>query len=197
MSRTRIVIFAKEPVAGRVKTRLIPALGAAGAAKLALEMLERTLAEARATGLAVELCGDPDPADWHAPLPPVRFTAQGAGDLGERLSRAAERVLGEGDRILLIGADCPGLDRARLGAAAEALNGHDAVIHPTCDGGYALLGLRRFDAALFTGIAWSTEHVAEQTITRIGALGWPLGVLETLRDIDEPADLFPSPLGEG
>jgi uncharacterized protein len=194
---SRIVIFAKEPVPGRVKTRLIPALGAEGAADLARDMLADTLEEARASGLAVELCGDPDPAAWHEPLPAVGFAAQGTGDLGERLARAAARVLGEGDRILLIGTDCPGLDRGRLRAAARALDGHDAVIHPTLDGGYALLGLRRSDELLFAGISWSTAKVAEQTIARVRALGWRLRVLEKLRDIDEPADLVPSPLGEG
>jgi rSAM/selenodomain-associated transferase 1 len=197
VSRTRIVIFAKEPVAGRVKTRLIPALGAEGAARLAREMLARTLAEAAATGMAVELCGDPDPARWRAPLPPVRLTAQGEGDLGERLARAAGRVIGEGDRILLVGTDCPQLGRTRLRAAEEALEAHDAVIHPALDGGYALLGLRRFDAALFAGIAWSTDKVASQTVARIEALGWSLLIGDRLRDVDEPADLFPSPLGEG
>jgi uncharacterized protein len=194
---TRIVIFAKEPIAGRVKTRLIPALGAEGAARLAAEMLARTLEEAAATRLAVELCGEPDPAGWREPPSAVRLTAQGTGDLGERLARAAERVLGKGDRILLIGTDCPGLDRARLSAAATALDRHDAVIHPTYDGGYALLGLRRFDPSVFEGIAWSSDKVASQTVARIETLGWSLLIGEKLRDVDEPADLFPSPLGEG
>jgi hypothetical protein len=184
---TRIIVFAKQPVAGRVKTRLIPVLGAAGAARLAGEMLARTLAEAEATGLAVELCGEPDAALWHEG--PARCTAQGDGDLGERLARAACRVLGEGEPVLLIGADCPELDRHRLAAAADALAVHDAVIHPAGDGGYVLLGLRFFDPTLFAGIAWSTASVFEETLRRIDALGWSVDVRETLRDVDEPADL--------
>lgn len=195
MSRTRIVVFAKEPAAGRVKTRLIPALGAEGAARLAREMLANTLAEAQASGLAVELCGDPDPAGWHEPLPPVRLTAQGVGGLGARVARAAERVVGEGERVLLIGADCPELDRARLRTAATALDAHDAVIHPAFDGGYVLLGLKRIDSSLFEDISWSTETVARETIARIEALGWSLLVGEVLRDVDEPGDL--SPAGRG
>ncbi|HEY0130196.1 MAG TPA: TIGR04282 family arsenosugar biosynthesis glycosyltransferase, partial [Allosphingosinicella sp.] len=138
---TRIVIFAKAPVAGRVKTRLIPALGAEGAAVLARAMLERTVEEALATGLGVELCGEPDAAQWHEERPGLSLAGQGEGDLGARLARAAARVLAE-DSILLIGADCPELDRDRLRAAADALEDHDAVIHPAHDGGYALLGLR-------------------------------------------------------
>jgi len=185
---TRILIFAKAPVPGRVKTRLIPALGAEGAAALAREMLEATVEEALATGLAVELCGEPEPAGWYAARPGLALTDQGDGDLGERLARAAGRVLGE-DRILLIGADCPELDRGRLRAAAEALEDHDAVIHPAHDGGYALLGLRRFDPSVFEGIDWSTPVVAGQTIAKIGALRWSLRIGETLRDVDEPEDL--------
>lgn len=184
---SRIVIFAKEPLPGRVKTRLIPALGAGGAAGLAADMLARTIAEALATGLLTELCGEPDAALWHEG--PIRRTAQGEGDLGTRLARAASRVIGEGEPVMLIGADCPGLDRRRLAAAVEALETHDIVLHPAADGGYVLLGLRRFDASLFTGIAWSTASVCADTLRRIQALGWSVDIRETLRDVDEPADL--------
>lgn len=179
---TRIVIFAKEPVAGKVKTRLIPALGPEGAARLAAEMLERTVAEARATGLEVELRGDPDPAEWY--VGDIALAAQGEGDLGARLARAAANP-----PLLLIGTDCPDLDRHRLRAAADSLAAHDAVIHPAADGGYVLLGLRRFDPSIFAGIAWSTASVAAETIGRIDALGWSLDLRETLADVDEPADL--------
>ena len=191
MRPARIVVFAKAPVAGRAKTRLIPALGAEGAARLAREMLAATVAEALASGLAVELCGDPDPANWGDLLPsgPLRLTVQGHGDLGERLARAARRVLGEGENIVLIGADCPALDRGRLSAAAEALEASDAVIHPASDGGYVLLALRRYDRYLFEGIAWSTAAVSEAAIARIRKLGWALEVRETLADVDEPSDL--------
>ncbi|HEX8525752.1 TIGR04282 family arsenosugar biosynthesis glycosyltransferase [Allosphingosinicella sp.] len=184
---TRIVIFAKQPAAGRSKTRLIPALGPEGAARLAGRMLERTIEEARATGLPVELCGEPDGALWSDAQ--VARTAQGGGDLGDRLARAAARLLGLGDSLLLIGADCPALDRKRLLTAAAALVRFDCVLHPAEDGGYVLLGLRRFDGSLFQGIAWSTGSVAAETIARIEALGWSLYLGETLRDVDEPADL--------
>jgi hypothetical protein len=179
----RVVIFAKAPEAGRVKTRLIPALGAEGAAALAKEMLERTVAEALASGLEVELCGDPDPTGWYGG-PAVLLSGQGPGDLGARLARAAAP-----GNVLLIGTDCPGLDAERLRSAAEGLQDHDAVMHPAADGGYVLLALRRFHASLFDGIAWSTAIVAEETRTRIAALGWSLDVRETLCDIDEPKDL--------
>jgi glycosyltransferase A (GT-A) superfamily protein (DUF2064 family) len=120
----RILIFAKAPVAGKVKTRLIPALGAEGAAALAAEMLHRTAGEAAAAALGpVELCADPDPGhpDWKSQIPPgLDLSAQGDGDLGQRLARAARRTIEGGERILLIGTDCPGLDRVRLAEAASS-----------------------------------------------------------------------------
>jgi len=171
-----------------VKTRLIPALGAEGAARLAREMLERTVDEALATGLEAELCGDPDAASWFEPRRGLALTAQGEGDLGARLDRAARRGLERGP-VLLIGADCPALDRPRLTSAAAALETHDAVLHPAEDGGYVLLGLRRFDRGLFEDMAWSTDSVARETVRRIQALRRSLLVGVTLRDIDEPSDL--------
>lgn len=190
---TRIVIFAKAPVPGSVKTRLIPLLGEAGAAELARQMLADTVAQALAAGLAIpELCATPQPDDaaWMGHLPAgVRLTDQGAGDLGQRLNAAATRVIGAGERILLIGTDCPELDAPRLAEAAAQLDRHDAVIHPARDGGYVLLGLARTDPSLFDDVAWSTGTVAATTIARIGALGWSLFVGDTLRDVDEPADL--------
>ena len=190
---TRILIFAKAPVPGRVKTRLIPALGAEGAARLAARMLEGTVAEALAAGVGeVELCADPEPDDsaWDGHRPAdVMLSPQGDGDLGARLLRAARRATTQGERVLLIGTDCPELDRTRLAEAAAALDDHDAVVHPALDGGYVLLGLGRFDERLFADIAWSTDTVAVATIGRIESLGWSLEVGDTLRDIDEAGDL--------
>lgn len=193
MTGTRVVIFAKAPVPGRVKTRLIPALGAHGAGRLAGEMLTHTVAEAVASGVDhVEICVDPHPAhpDWDRYIPHhLPLSGQGEGDLGERLARTARRVIDGGEKVMLIGTDCPALDRRRIAAAARALETHDAVIYPAHDGGYVLLGLGRFDATIFEGIAWSTATVAADTIARIGTLGWSLHIGETLRDVDVPADL--------
>lgn len=155
-------------------------------------MLGDTLLQVRTSGLEYELCVDPPAAapEWRPFLPVgARCTDQGSGDLGERLARANRRVIEEGEAVLLIGTDCPMLDAARLRGAAEQLKSHDAVMLPAEDGGYVLLGLARYDASLFVDIAWSTETVAEATVQRIAALGWSLLVGETLRDVDEPADL--------
>lgn len=227
MSATRIVVLAKAPQPGRVKTRLIPALGAEGAAALAACMLARTLAVAaeaaeaveatappeavasmgcgEATGAftarpgGVELCASPAPGDpaWRAVAVPagLRWSAQGEGDLGARMAGAARRVLAGGERVLLIGTDCPALDAACLRAAADALDEVEAVIVPSFDGGYVLLGLRRFDPSLFEGIAWSTSTVAATTRARLAALAWPYRELPALHDIDVPADLVHLPSG--
>lgn len=190
---TRIVIFAKAPVAGKVKTRLIPVLGEAGAARLAQRMLSDTVEHARAAGhLLPELCAAPHPEDaqWVEHLPTgTLLSEQGTGDLGQRLEAAARRVTDRGERVLLIGTDCPALDGRHLAAAAAALDHHDAVIHPASDGGYVLLGLRQSDPSIFADIAWSTATVAATTMARIEALRWSLFVGDTMQDIDEPSDL--------
>lgn len=191
---TRVIVFAKAPLPGFAKTRLIPALGAEGAARLARKMLDATLAVALAARIGpVELCAVPPIADpaWRGIALPagVEFTAQGDGDLGRRLARAAARSPGGGERALLVGTDCPRMSPAVLREAAGRLREVDAVIHPSADGGYVLLGLARFSPRLFDAIAWSTPTVAATTIARIQALGWSLAVGETLHDIDEPADL--------
>lgn len=192
--KTRIVVLAKAPVAGQVKTRLVPALGAEGAARLAHEMLTRTLAAAITARCGpVELCMEPPPADpaWAGITLPagIALSAQGPGDLGARLARAARRVVARGERAVLIGTDCVEMSAPLLRAAVTALNGTEALMHPTADGGYALLGLTRFDPLLFEGIAWSSPRVAEQTRARIAALGWTLHESETLHDVDCADDL--------
>lgn len=155
-------------------------------------MLERTCTEARAVaGVQVELCASPGPSSpgWDGNLPAgIAATDQGPGELGERLARAAARVICAGEAPILIGTDCPALDRSRLGAACRALADHDAFIHPTEDGGYALLALRRFSPLLFSEIAWSGPSVAAETISRLRQLGWHYCVGDVLRDVDEPAD---------
>lgn len=194
MKALRIVIVAKAPLPGLAKTRLIPALGASGAAELARRMLLRTVDQALAAALGpVELCVTPGPFDaaWDAPSVPgaVRWSGQGEGDLGQRLARVAQRVLEAGESVLLIGTDCPALDKARLRQAARALQRADATLRPTFDGGYALLGLNRYDPSPFSGIAWSTETVARDTLARLAQLGWRTRCHGMLHDIDEPGDL--------
>jgi len=201
MKPLRIVIFAKVPKPGFAKRRLIPALGRQGAAALAQRFLVQTLSVAfaaqRGSAGSVELCMTPAPSD---PLWPIFAIPQGAhgsdqgeGDLGERLARAAQRVIEQGEAVLLIGTDCPELGVAELQQAAHVLqrvdDPVDATLFPTADGGYALLGLNRFHASLFEGIAWGTETVASETRRRFADLGWSVHPFPPLHDIDEPDDL--------
>ncbi len=190
----RIVIFAKAPLPGFAKTRLIPALGAQGAADLARRFLMHTLDAALAAQVgAVELCVSPAPANpvWQTLTVPttVQWTDQGKGDLGERMARAARRTLDAGESVLLIGTDCPELDATQLQRAADALQRNDATLLPTHDGGYVLLGLNRFHPSLFSGIAWSSDSVAAETLDRLSALDWRVATHPTVHDIDEPGDL--------
>ncbi len=194
MTTTRIVIFAKAPVAGLAKTRLIPALGAEQSARLARRMLLHALREAQAAAVGpVELCVTPRPSDpdWQGllPLEGITWTAQPEGDLGARMSQAAARATASGDYLLLIGTDCPQLDANALRSAAAHLERSDAVLVPTYDGGYALLGMRQFHPRPFEPMRWSTAEVAARTIERIRGLGWSLAIGDMLHDIDEPADL--------
>lgn len=194
MKAIRLIVFAKAPLAGFAKTRLIPVLGAEGAASLAKKLLIHTLRQAHNADMGpVELCVTPGAADpaWAAMAIPhgVEWSDQGAGDLGERLARAASRTLDQGEAVMLMGTDCPELDASRLRWAAAALNQYDATMVPTADGGYALLGLNRFHPLLFQAMEWSTDAVAFNTLCRLGQLGWSVGRHALLHDIDEPADL--------
>jgi uncharacterized protein len=194
MMPVRIVIMAKAPVAGFAKTRLIPALGDDGAAQLAKRMLQHTLATALASKLGtVELCAAPDRSDpaWEIPYLPadIAWSAQGEGNLGARMARAVQRSIEAKESVILIGTDCPGITTDVLQDAANALQSYDASLVPTFDGGYALLGLKRFDACLFENMAWSTNTVASETLARMVQIGWQAKVLATLHDIDEPADI--------
>ena len=202
MMPVRIVIMAKAPVAGFAKTRLIPALGSQGAADLADKMLRHTLETALTAKLGiVEICATPDPTDpaWqNLDLPNnIIWSAQGDGDLGERMARAIARTTRGGEAVLLIGTDCPAIDVFTLHEAAQALHDYDASLLPTYDGGYALLALKCFDNRLFENMPWSTSAVALQTLQRMVQIDCEVKLLQTLHDIDEPLDLAQLPVDWG
>lgn len=196
---TTLVIFSKAPQPGAAKTRLIPALGAEGAARLARRMLAHTLQQALAAGAGpIELCMSPAPGNkaWHGVALPagVACTAQGEGDLGQRMGRAVARVTGQQQSVLLFGTDCPSLTAAHVIEADRQLARHDAVLVPVADGGYILIGLKTPCPELFTDMPWSTPAVAAETLRRMAALGLRVWQGPVLHDIDEPADLARLPL---
>jgi len=187
-----IAILAKAPVPGHAKTRLIPALGAHGAAALQDRLIADTLMRARAAGLGpIDLWANPDashPAFAEAALadPALTLLAQVAGDLGAKMLAAARRAR----PILIIGTDCPALSPGILRSCAEALHGEvDVVIVPAHDGGYVLIGMNAPQPALFSDIDWGTAQVMAQTRARLDALRVRVREFPPLWDIDEPDDL--------
>ena len=185
-------MLARAPVAGRVKTRLIPALGAQGACDLQQLLLERAL-QLPAYGFSERFL-------WLDDLPDAglqqlalnlgwTLVEQPAGDLGERMRRIATLGLAESDAVILIGNDCPALDGNYLQAACGALQEQPVVIGPAEDGGYVLLGLRCMTASLFSDMPWGTERVFDLTLQRLQQLDWCPALLTTLWDVDRPEDL--------
>lgn len=189
----RVIVFAKAPRVGAVKTRLIPLLGAHGAAALHARLLEHTLAMAESAHLgALELHGAPADDEFLRACA-ARFGAslieQAPGDLGTRMHLALEGALRTSRAVVLVGSDCPAMTARHLRAAASALaDGHDAVFAPTEDGGYALVGLARADPHLFERITWASQGVMDETRRRVRELGWSAVELETLWDVDRPED---------
>jgi rSAM/selenodomain-associated transferase 1 len=192
--RTRVLVFARAPVPGQVKTRLTPALGPDGAARLHRRLTEALLTRLAAlAAMPVELWATPDPAHPFfvsaAQRWPVTVHQQQGDDLGERLATAASAALTRADAVVLIGTDCPELSNDYLCLAAQQLQSHDAVIGPAHDGGYVLLGLKRAAPSLFSRMPWGSAQVAALTIQRMQRLGWTWLELPTLHDIDRPEDL--------
>lgn len=189
-----MLVFARAPQPGTVKTRLIPVLGAQGAAALHARLVEHTLATVCAAHAgALELHCAPNATDPFFQLCGSKYgvalATQGSGDLGARMHCAFAGALATATRGILIGTDCPALTAQHLRQAQLALaDGNDAVFVPAEDGGYALIGLARNDARLFEGIPWGGAQVMAQTRERLRSLHWRWHELDTLWDIDRPAD---------
>jgi uncharacterized protein len=190
--RLGIAVFARAPVAGEAKTRLIPHLGAEGAAALHAALVRKALTSAVEAKLGeVTLWCAPDAshpffASCRAEFR-IGLAAQPPGDIGQRMLAAFEAWRGP---LLLIGSDCPMLapDHLRL-CAAELRSGLDAVFLPAEDGGYALIGLHRPLPRLFAGIEWGTERVMEETRARLRAAALTWSEPATLWDVDRPEDV--------
>jgi hypothetical protein len=190
------MIFARYPTPGKAKTRLIPTLGAEGAARLYQQLAEYTVAQARALQHQREVTI----ALWYTGAKEATMRAwlgeglvyfpQPEGDLGDRLIMAFHTALNEGHRsAIAIGTDCPELDAATLAQGFEALQQHPLVLGPASDGGYYLIGLQQPAPNLFKGIAWSTSTVLSQTVALAAQAGLAPTYLPTLTDIDIPEDL--------
>lgn len=174
-----IIVFAKAPLPGQAKTRLIPKLGALGAARLHAKLTRQAMRVARMADRSVEL----HLTRRHSLF--KRAKLQRGRDLGERMRRAFAQAKGP---AILIGADCPELTAADLRRAARALQaGYDAVLAPAEDGGYALIALRRVLPTLFEEIEWGGARVYADTVKKLSGYRWR--ALRRVWDVDRPEDI--------
>jgi rSAM/selenodomain-associated transferase 1 len=190
LHRARICVFAKPPVPGRVNTRLSPALGEEGAARLARAFLEDTLELAASVTWARTIVATSGRLPPSVEIPPgVDEWPQGDGDLGRRVERVLRRALEDAPAAIALGVDSPGLPRRLLEAARDALASADAVIGPADDGGFYTIALTRAEEGLLDGITWSADTTCRQTIDRLRARGYALALLPRWYDVDVPGDL--------
>jgi rSAM/selenodomain-associated transferase 1 len=190
----QVAILAKAPVPGLAKTRLIPALGARGAARAQREMTRQALRTALAAGVGpVTLWCTPDARHRFfralQRTTGVHCLVQASGDLGARMHTAFRLHCAQGP-LLLVGTDCPAMQPSHLRRAAVALlEGADAVLQPAEDGGYVLIGLHQPQPGLFQDMPWSTDRVLAETRSRARQAGLVVHELDTLWDVDRPEDL--------
>lgn len=191
-----LLIFAREPVPGAVKTRLAQAIGAERAARVYTDLLSTTLGHAHSAWRAgivsrLELwCtseGDTPFLRGISSAFGAKRYPQADGNLGQRMAHAIAEALGRSPAVLLIGTDCPLLDPIRLAEAAALLAVHDAVLGPAEDGGYVLIGARRL--VPLDNVRWSTPHAFADTAAGFARAAIRFATLPVAWDVDRPADL--------
>lgn len=198
MITRKICLFGKEPVPGRVKTRLAAGIGETAAVEWYRSMLEITVQRVLdVPDVELEIWFDPPEAaeffvNWLRPLADgpdrIRFRPQVNGDLGARLLATFEPDLPK--KTLLVGSDCPGLLPRHLDLAFTALDNHDVVLGPSEDGGYYLIGATASHPTLFADMPWSTETLRTETLRRAAESGLRVHELsDVLRDVDTAEDL--------
>jgi rSAM/selenodomain-associated transferase 1 len=196
MRPPELVVFARAPVLGSVKTRLARDVGPERALAVYLDLATgvlRAVCEGPRS-FAVTVAYTPDTDEARASIEQTfcqadRFEPQSSGDLGERMQRALSRALSRAPRAVVIGTDCPAVDRARVEQALAALDRVPCAIGPALDGGYYLLATTRADLPVFEQIAWSTDAVLSQTTARLRDARIPFETLSVERDVDTLEDL--------
>lgn len=181
-----LVLFAKYPLPGYAKTRLIPALGAEGAARVHRHLTERTVDALMASQAPVEIrfAGAAEAAFRQWLGDGAALVQQADGDLSDRLIAASRE-----EPHIFFGADTPDLSVAIIAQAILLLQAHDVVIGPADDGGYYLIGMQSARPELLTDMPWSTEQVLPETLRRCTAFGLKVALLPVLADCDRPEDL--------
>jgi rSAM/selenodomain-associated transferase 1 len=188
-ARVCVCVFMKPPRPGEVKTRLIPLVGAEGAAALAEAFFEDTWEMVQSLPWASPVVASTELSGAGIAFSPRRIWSQGNGDLGARLERILRRGIAEAGAAIALGADSPGLDMRLLNEARERLQNSDAVLGPCSDGGFYLLGLKACPPGLLSGIAWSQLDTFTHTMDRLEEAGLTAAVLDEYFDIDRPEDL--------
>lgn len=195
-----LVIFAKAPVPGQVKTRLCPPLTPDEAATLhgsfVIDMLERTKVAASKLKLPLDrylACAPSSTLVFFKIMEErqgVKLIDQVGDDLGARMEQAFATLFGKGyQRVFIVGTDVPSLPLDHYQQALALLDTHDVVLGPALDGGYYLIGLKQPRPELFAGISWSTDHVLATTQEKAANLGLKVALLPSWRDVDTIDDL--------
>ena len=188
MKKEVVLVFQKNEVLGKVKTRLASGMGELPALEIYKHLVQLTYSALEEVAVPVwTFFSDFIPESTH-PIVERSFVQQGQ-DLGERMSNAFAGTFESGrDKVVLIGTDCPTLQSQHLLQAFEALNHSDLVLGPATDGGYYLIGMKSSAAYLFEGIAWSTSQVLSQTLHVASQQGLIVTLLPELDDIDTQED---------
>ena len=190
-ARSTVVMLVREPIAGAVKTRLIPALGADGAADLYRAFTDDLCARL-APCVRLIMASSAQHGDYTARLARRHHVAvmpQGEGDLGARMRRLATAVLAVSDRVVLIGSDAPTLPVEHVTAGLRALGRARVVLGPSLDGGYYLIGFRGPPPDVFTRMPWGGPRVLARTLARLRRTRITPAVLPAWYDVDTPSDL--------
>lgn len=187
--KSQVIIFAKSPERGEVKTRLASVIGLDSATGLARAFLEDTYSSVRTLRWAEVIIATTDIARARLGTHGLEVWDQGGGDLGQRIERVMQRALGQGQTAIAIGADTPGLPLTFLEKARDAFRRADAVVGPAEDGGFYLLGLSRCPAGLLLDLPWSAADTFSQLLIRLQTSGLNVTLLDPWFDVDRAADL--------
>ena len=197
MGETRkraLLVFAKAPIAGHAKTRLIPKLGSQGAAELHAQLVLHTLdnlVNPDSWDTLLWCAGNVDHIFFHQCNLDfdIKLFCQQGDDLGQRMFHAVKTSLQNYDEICIVGTDCPALNENSIVKAYQALNDVDVVFNPAEDGGYVLIATNKIDEGLFEHVHWGTDQVMKESQKNIERMKWNSTCLDTLWDVDVPDDL--------
>ncbi|MGA9382374.1 MAG: TIGR04282 family arsenosugar biosynthesis glycosyltransferase [Phormidium sp.] len=188
-----LIVFTRYPEPGKTKTRLIPVLGAEGAANLHRQLTETVITQVKELQdvlIEVHFTGGNQQLMQAWLGENLTYKQQSEGDLGRRMTTAFQTAFNNGiEKVVIIGSDCPALQSQLIEEAFAALFQHELVLGPATDGGYYLIGLKRLIPELFTGVNWGTSEVLHQTVEIAESLKLTVAYLTTLSDVDRPEDL--------